>query len=129
MAPVPFEMIRPGTIGLRLIVGASLWLVAALALAYVILTGLFRDTVSRNFDIVLMDHADELLSLLEVRANGKVALRRHPVDPRFVNPASGWYWSISAANGWHDSSASLGMRPMPGTMSRICPIDPIRLIC
>jgi signal transduction histidine kinase len=125
MAAVGFSAFRRGTIGFRLIIGASLWLAAALAVTYIILSGLFRDTVTRNFDIVLLDHADELLALLEVRPDGAVALRRHPVDPRFVKPGSGWYWTISTGTGWHDRSASLGGRPMPGQSAVADPDPPL----
>lgn len=121
MAAVAFRAFPRGSIGFRLIVGASVWLAAALAVTHVVLTELFRDTVTRNFDIVLLDHADELLSLLEVRADGGVSMRRYPVDPRFVRPDSGWYWTISAGNVWHDASASLGVRPMPARTAKSDP--------
>ncbi|MEK9722844.1 MAG: HAMP domain-containing sensor histidine kinase [Rhodospirillaceae bacterium] len=112
---MPGSAFRPGSLGSRLLTGASLRLIAALAVSYVVLTDLFRETVSRNFDIVLMDHVDELLMLLDVGDDGAVALSRHPVDPRFVKPDSGWYWSIAAANGRTVTSGSLGINRMPAT--------------
>ena len=110
---MPTNSFRPGTLGFRLLVGASIWLMVALAVTFFVLTGLFRDTVTRNFDIVLVDHVDELLSLIDVRADGATSLRRHPVDPRFVTPGSGWYWVISDDASWRESSASLGDNPFP----------------
>jgi len=102
-----------GSIRFRLLVAASLSLLAALAITFFVLTNLFRDTVTRNFDIVLMDHVDELLSLMQRHEDGSIELNRHPADPRFLKPASGWYWTISVGNGWNDRSRSLGANDMP----------------
>ena len=91
----------------RLIVGASLWIMAALAIAAVFLTAQFRDHVERALDADLQDHIAELLTLVVVDPNGQSRLARHPVDPRFQTPYSGWYWEIRHADGRVERSQSL----------------------
>jgi signal transduction histidine kinase len=100
-------MMRAGSMTGRLVVSAIVWLIAALAVTFVLLTGLFRNTVVSTFDTNLIDHVDELLSLTQVAPDGHVTLKRHPADPRFNKPKSGWYWSIASSRGWSEHSHSL----------------------
>ncbi len=103
-----FNPFRKNSISVRLIAGAMLWLAVALAVTFLLLTGLFRNTVTKNFDAVQLDHVEELLSLTQLAPDGTPSLKRHPVDPRYVKLHSGWYWSISSGSIWHEQSRSLG---------------------
>ena len=58
-----FNPVRCNSISIRLVAGAMLWLAIALAVTFFLLTGLFRNTVTKNFDTGQLDHIDELLSL------------------------------------------------------------------
>jgi len=100
-------MMRAGSMTGRLVVSAIVWLIAALAVTFVLLTGLFRNTVVSTFDTNLIDHVDEILSLTQVAPDGHVSLKRHPADPRFNKPESGWYWGIASSRGWSEHSHSL----------------------
>lgn len=98
----------PGrSISLRLIVGASLWIVLALVISGVVLTGMFRVHVERVFDSSLHDHLEELLALSEVDKDGRVALLRQPAASHFNRPFSGWYWEMAFEDGRDDRSRSL----------------------
>ncbi|MBL6932063.1 MAG: sensor histidine kinase [Rhodospirillales bacterium] len=91
----------------RLMLGATLWIAVALLITGFVLTELFRNHVEINFDKEMHDQLEELLSLAEVDINGITALTRHPVDPRYNRPLSGWYWEIFVAGKTRDKSRSL----------------------
>ena len=91
----------------RLMLGATLWIAAALLVTGFVLTELFRNHVEINFDKEMHDQLEELLSLAEVNLDGKAALTRHPVDPRYNKPLSGWYWEILVTGKTIDKSRSL----------------------
>lgn len=54
----------PKSLSARLIAAAVIWISVALALAGFGLTEMFRVTVERNFDDVLKDDLEEILSLI-----------------------------------------------------------------
>ena len=102
------------SISLRLVFGASLWIAAALVATGVLLTGMFRSHIEFQSDAHLRDHAEELLVLSRVDAAGQVYLKRHPVDPRFNKPFSGYYWQVRVSGGAVARSRSLGDREFLG---------------
>jgi len=95
------------SISLRLIGGSVLWVVFALVVTGVVLVGLFRSHVERAFDATLNIHMEELLALSGVDSKGKILLKRHPSDPQFVKPLSGWYWELRTGDGGPERSRSL----------------------
>ena len=95
------------SISFRLIFGAALWITIALMIMGQVLTGMFRDHLERAFDTALHGHIEELLALSEVNKKGLVVLKRHPVDPQFNKPLSGWYWEILFSGNRFDRSRSL----------------------
>ena len=105
-------MIR--SIGLRLVVSATIWIAATLVVTGIILTGLFRVHAARTLDAALIDQVDEIASLIVVEADGRVRLKRHPVDPRFVKPRTGWYYEIVFADGLRERSRSLAGEALQG---------------
>ncbi|MBT3278719.1 MAG: histidine kinase [Phycisphaerales bacterium] len=100
-------MIPLRSISARLIVASALWIAGALAIVAVFLTTEFRNHVERAIDADLQDHISELLTLIVVDADGHARLVRHPVDPRFNEPVSGWYWEVRFAGGRTEGSRSL----------------------
>ncbi len=101
------------SISLRLILGASLWIIVTLVVTGVVLTGLFRKHVERAFDIALNGHIEELLTFSGVDKNGNVVITRHPSDPQFNKPLSGWYWEMRTADGKVERSRSLWDQKIP----------------
>lgn len=91
----------------RLMLGATLWIAMALLVTGFVLTGLFRNHVEINFDAEMHDQLEELLALAGVDEDGNPALTRHPVEPRYNRPFSGWYWEILALGEPVDKSRSL----------------------
>lgn len=85
-----------GSLRLRLLGGAAVWIVVALLIAGLVLAELFARHVHDRFAIELGDHLDQLAASLQVDAAGKPALARPLSDPRFNRPFSGLYWQVSA---------------------------------
>ena len=87
--------LNTSSIGLRLVVGAATWIVAALILTVWFLSAAFRDHAQTDFDEELNGHLVELLMLVDVDAQGRAVMTSPPIDPRTVQPYSGWYWIVS----------------------------------
>jgi len=91
----------------RLMLGATLWIAVALLVAGFVLTELFRNHVEISFDKEMHDQLEELLALAGVDESGKPVLNRHPAEPRYNRPFSGWYWEILSADQTVEKSRSL----------------------
>jgi signal transduction histidine kinase len=87
-----------GSLRLRLLLGAAVWILLALVIAGLVLAELFARHVQDRFAVELGHHLDQLASSLRIDAEGKPELSRPLPDPRFSRPLSGLYWQV-AANG------------------------------
>lgn len=87
-----------GSLRLRLLLGAAVWILLALVMAGLLLAELFARHVEDRFTIELGHHLDQLAASLRIDATGKPELARLLPDPRFSLPLSGLYWQV-AANG------------------------------
>lgn len=94
------------SVSFRLILLSTAWIVAALVVGGVVLSQHFRTHVETAFDKSLVGHIEELLSFAEV-VDGKLGMRRHPSDPEYIRPLSGWYWEIVVNAETIDRSRSL----------------------
>jgi signal transduction histidine kinase len=74
--------------------GAGLWIAAALVAGGVVLSSLFRDSVERGFDARLIVLMEGLVAASEVTPEGALTLTRAVGEPRFEQVYSGWYWQI-----------------------------------
>jgi len=90
-------MSRPaGSLRLRLLLGAAVWIGIALLIAGLIIAGLFAGHVRGRFAAELGHHLDQLAAGLEIDASGQPRLARPLSDPRFERPLSGLYWQVAA---------------------------------
>lgn len=87
---------KTNSIAFRLLVGAALWIGAALAVSGYFLASLFDDHVERGFDRRMELVLESLIAVTEIDDEGKLFLRRAPGEPRFEQPFSGWYWQIKS---------------------------------
>lgn len=83
----------------RLLAATLLALLLALSLAGLLLTGLFRDHVMRQFDAVLTTQLDQVTARLDFDAAGQPQLQPQRLsDPRWSQPYSGLYWQVDRAD-------------------------------
>jgi signal transduction histidine kinase len=99
------------SLAFRLVLLSTLWIFGALLAGSVVLTGLFRDYVERNFDSRLEVLMDGLVALSEIEY-GQLVLSRAAGEPRFDVPYSGWYWQIADRDGVLQRSRSLWDRAL-----------------
>ncbi len=81
------------SVSLRLIAFSTAWIGLALLAGGVTLSKHFQNHVEASVDSTLYSHIEELLSFSDV-VDGRLTLRRHPSDPDYLRPLSGWYWEI-----------------------------------
>jgi len=87
------------SLAFRLVAGAALWIIAALAIGGIMISALFRDSVERNFDARLSVHVDSLIAVTTADISRRLVISRTLPDPRFNIPYSGWYWQVSDTRG------------------------------
>ena len=97
----------PRSLAFRLVVGAAVWCVAALALGGWALSMVFQDAVGRSFDARLSVLLEGVVAATEVAEDGTLALVRPLGEARFDRPLSGWYWQIDTDDGPPIRSRSL----------------------
>jgi signal transduction histidine kinase len=90
----------------RLIVIASIWIVAGTAIGGVLLSAIFRELVTQQFMDELHVHLEELQRLADISAAGAL-LQRDLSDPRYDVPDSGFYWEIQQGHSTVARSKSL----------------------
>ena len=95
----PKSRMRPRSLAVRLVLGAGLWIAAALAAGGYLLSALFTDSVERGFDSRLNVMIEAFVAVSEVGPGNTLRLTQTPPSSRFRQPFSGWYWQIADANG------------------------------
>ena len=71
-----------------------IWIVLALGAGGVLLSNLYRASVERAFDQRLDNQLLGLISGVQIKDDGTLALERPLADPRYKVPYSGWYWQV-----------------------------------
>lgn len=91
---------RRNSLAFRLVAAASLWTVAALVAAGLILTSLYQQTVETAFDERLSVYMRTLVGSLAAQENpGELQPPDNLGEPRFELTYSGWYWQVSEPDG------------------------------
>ncbi|ADZ71335.1 sensor histidine kinase [Polymorphum gilvum] len=98
----------------RLVLVASLWSTGALVVAGFILVGLYRAAGERAFDSQLEVYQKAIIGALAPVEGEALNRPENLGEPRFSLPLSGWYWTVSEADGGVRvfSSASLVGDPL-----------------
>ncbi len=81
-----------GSLRLRLLAGATGFLLLAMVIAAVGLSVLFERHVKDWIDVELTAHIDQLIAGIDRDPNGSFLIKTAPADPRFARPLSGLYW-------------------------------------
>ena len=98
-------MSLPNKLSLRLTLSAALWVLLSLLAAGLMIDSVFRSHVREDFDRLLLDHLAEV-SAVTVN-NDQVRVTWPPLDEKFADLTSGWYWQIQSDGRPVQSSASL----------------------
>jgi signal transduction histidine kinase len=85
---------RSNSLSFRLIASAALVSLVLLALASVVLSELFQQALSRNFDARLRAVLDSLSANVFPAKDGSPQLTGNMADIRFTLPESGWSWQV-----------------------------------
>jgi signal transduction histidine kinase len=90
---------RPSSLAVRLIGAAALWSAAALIVAGLILTSLYRQTVVGAFDDRLGVYLRTLVGALAAQGANGPSDPGNLGEPRFELIYSGWYWQVRESGG------------------------------
>jgi signal transduction histidine kinase len=111
---------RPLSLRLRLLALTAVGMTLALLLAGVVLAGLFRDEVMRQFQQGLTQQLDQLTARVAFDAQGQPRVDEASLsDPRWLRPLSGLYWQINT----QDPSVLLRSRSLWDTTLPNAPDD------
>ncbi len=104
---------KANSLAFRLVAGAAIWSIAALAAGGFMLSSIFSQHVEDNFDASLAVLLDAVIAVVEVDADGALHMGAVIGEPRFEKPFSGWYWQISGRDGVLLRSRSLWDQELP----------------
>jgi signal transduction histidine kinase len=96
------------SLALRIISLSGAWIVMALVVTAILLVNIYRDHAARYYDEHVSMHLEELFEATELGADGTIALKYYPSDPRYNEFQSGWYWEIRQSGKTLKRSPSLG---------------------
>ena len=85
----------------RLLLATFAGVAVALLVAGVVLSSLFREHTTRQFQTQLQQQLDQLTALLEPDSQGLPRLKAPLSDPRWQTPYAGLYWQIEQADTNH----------------------------
>lgn len=100
-------MIR-NSLTFRLFVTSVVWVSLTLVIVAILLTIMFQRHVEEHFDAFLFDHLEENVAAGRIGENGQFFMSWIPVDLRFNQPLSGWYWQVNKGRTVIATSSSLG---------------------
>ncbi|WP_336986882.1 HAMP domain-containing sensor histidine kinase [Altererythrobacter aquiaggeris] len=99
-----------GSLSRRMMMIAAAWIVVLLLGGGLALDRTLANLVTSNFDDQLEYVLNAMVGSAEIEAGGEVSLNRPLGDQRFLEPNSGMYWQISAAEEEDFKSYSLDSR-------------------
>jgi signal transduction histidine kinase len=104
------------SLAFRVVALSTLWAVLALLVISTIVSSLYRRNAEGSFKSLLQAHLFNLISAVDVTADGKLTGAPNLGDIRFADVGSGWYWSVeSVSDGLAGavSSVSMGNGSLP----------------
>lgn len=78
----------------RFVLIFSLWSVIALVVTAFLLAALYKNNAEKNFQELLAAHLYNLMGAVDQDQTGKLSGQPNLGDPLFIQPLSGWYWSV-----------------------------------
>ena len=115
------------SLGLRVNIFLTLWIIAALAFISVVSLVFYRQSNNDYMERILTAHLYSLISAVNVSPDGKLQGNPELGDIRYSDPSSGWYWEVVALSGnlkGRLTSSSLGARKISSPSEKTEPFDP-----
>jgi signal transduction histidine kinase len=97
----------------RLIIGAAIWIAIGVYAAGIFIAALFRQFATDTVDAALRKHLEELVTLIDVDAEGFPRLYRPLSDPLFSQTDSGFSWQVSRSGKSLIKSLSASTEELP----------------
>jgi signal transduction histidine kinase len=94
--PAPAGRLGLGSLSRRLLLLSVAWIAALLLLGGFALDRILTDIITRSFDQQPIRAIAAMISAAELDQYGELRFNRPPVDPRFSEPYSGYYWQVSS---------------------------------
>ncbi len=85
---------KASSLSVRLFLAAAVWSLVLLGIGAFVLSGIYRESVRRNFESNLELNLQTLIANVQWDAEGKIAAIGMVGEPRFNTLFSGWYWQI-----------------------------------
>lgn len=82
------------SLALRVVAFSSVWAIIALIVISTVIGSLYREASERGFDSVLSAHLFNLIGSVGATPSGQLSGGPDLGDLRFLQPNSGWYWSV-----------------------------------
>ncbi|WP_295806145.1 ATP-binding protein [uncultured Nitratireductor sp.] len=82
------------SLAVRVIAFSSFWAIIALVVIATIISALFRQVSERGFDSVLSAYLNNVIGSVGIAEDGGLQGSPNLDDLRFLQPQSGWYWTV-----------------------------------
>ena len=102
--------LQTNSLTFRLIAGAAVCSVLGLLIGGLILSGIFRAAVQRNFDDRLVFDLDSLVAAAEPQSADEIVFAGRLGDARYERVFSGWYWQIQSEAPAQDNGEGVQQR-------------------
>ncbi len=97
----------------RLIIGGAIWIAIGISAAGIFIAALFERYATDLVDSGLREHLDELVSLIDLNAEGQPLLYRPLAVPLYSQVGSGYSWQISREGRSLIKSTSVSSEDVP----------------
>ena len=91
----------------RLLAFGALWTGIALVAGYLVIVSILENFITNRFDAEIEAVGDALIAGASADAEGNLIAGPPPLDPRFSEPLSGWFWQLTQDGRVVAKSASL----------------------
>jgi len=97
----------------RLIIGGAIWIAIGILAAGLFIAALFRQYANDLVDAGLVEHLEELITLIDLNSEGEPLLYRPLADPLYSQIDSGYSWQVSRSGKVLIKSTSVSSEDLP----------------
>ena len=97
----------------RLVIGGAIWIAIGVSAAGIFIAALFQQYATELVDSGLREHLEELVTLIDLNADGQPLLYRPLADPLYSQIGSGFSWQVSRSGKSLIKSTSVSSEELP----------------